>query len=468
MTAQERHLVGVDVGGTKILALVVADSGEIVARHKAATRQQGTPMAEQIGEAIDGALEQAGPSADDIAGIGVAMPGSVDSETGYLGTVPNVEIDDPKLVDALRGRYPVPVEMGNDVNLGTLAECWLGAGRDARTVVGMFVGTGIGGGVVIDGRLRTGSEDLAGEIGHMVLMVDGPECGCGNLGCFEALASRTAMTRDIRQAMAEGRESRIMEFADPGRIKSRAFARALAVGDELVIEVLTRAAHYLAQGALTIRHLLDPDMIVLGGGVIEACGEFLLPLIEREVRDDCMKGSRDTLRLAVSELGDDAVALGAAALVDAKISDLPIYELHAGAEEPEAASPVLTDEPEPVEYPHIDEVAFGSVTVAGETFEHDIHIRADGRVRRRRKKWARKDYGTSHVIGPRELKRALRKGAELLIIGEGFDSMVRMSDEGREMLAERGVPWEMLPTPEAAEAYNQAEGRRALLLHVTC
>ncbi len=348
MTAQERRLVGVDVGGTKILALVVADSGEVLARHKAATRQQGAPMAEQIGEAIDGALVQAGLSVDDIAGIGVAMPGSVDSETGYLGTVPNVEIDDPKLVDTLRARYPVPVEMGNDVNLGTLAECWLGAGRDARTVVGMFVGTGIGGGVVIDGRLRTGSEDLAGEIGHMVLMVDGPECGCGNLGCFEALASRTAMARDIRQAMAEGRESRVMEFADLDRIKSRAFARALAVGDELVIEVLTRTAHYLAQGALTIRHLLDPDTIVLGGGVIEACGEFLLPLIEREVRADCMKGSRDTLRLAVSELGDDAVALGAAALVDAKISDLPIYELHAGVAEPEAASPVLADEPQPV------------------------------------------------------------------------------------------------------------------------
>ncbi len=332
MTAQDRCFVGVDVGGTKILVLVVTDAGEILARHKTSTRRDGTPMAEQIAEAVEGGLAGADLSLEEVSGIGVAMPGSVDSETGYLGTVPNVELDDYQLIDTLRERYPVPVEVGNDVNLGTLAECWLGAGRDARTVVGMFVGTGIGGGVVIDGRLRTGPEDLAGEIGHMVLMVDGPECGCGNRGCFEALASRTAIERDIRRAMDEGRQSRILEFVSDDRIRSGALRDALDVGDEVVTEVMTRAAHYLAQGALTIRHLLDPDMIVFGGGVIEACEDFLMPLIEAEVRADRMKGSRDTLQLAVSELGDDAVALGAAALVEAKLSDLPVYEMQHDAE----------------------------------------------------------------------------------------------------------------------------------------
>ena len=141
MSADERHFVGVDVGGTKILALVVTAAGEILARKKSATAHDGTPMAEQIGAAIDAAVESAGLTIEQIAGIGVAMPGSVDSSTGYLGTVPNIEIDDYQLVDRLRERYPVAVEVGNDVNLGTLAECWLGAGRGAQTVVGMFVGT---------------------------------------------------------------------------------------------------------------------------------------------------------------------------------------------------------------------------------------------------------------------------------------------------------------------------------------
>lgn len=474
MSSGDGRFVGVDVGGTKILALAVSGGGEILARHKTPTEVGAAPMAEQIAAAIDGVLARAGLSVEQLAGIGVAMPGTVDSQTGYLGTVPNLEIDDPRLIDALRARYPVPVEMGNDVNLGTLAECWLGAGRGARTVVGMFVGTGIGGGVVINGRLHTGPEDLAGEIGHMVLAVDGPTCGCGARGCFEALASRTAMERDIRAAVAAGRHTQLGDLVGDERIKSGALARALAAGDEVVTEVITRAAHYLAQGALTIRHLLDPDMIILGGGVIEACGEYIVPLVEEEVRADHMRGSRDTMQIAVSQLADDAVALGAAALVDAVVSDLPVYELTGGGsaeadrDEPGGEWTASVDEAEEVEYPQIDAVAFGSVTVEGETFENDLHIRANGKVRRRKKKWARRDYGTSHIIGPRELKRALRGDPELLIIGAGFDGMVRLADEGRELLDKRGVAWRLLPTPEAVEAWNAAEERRALILHVTC
>ncbi len=477
MTDNDRYFVGVDVGGTKVLALVVTDSGEVIAREKTPTHHDGTPMAEQISGAVDNALSEAELSVEEIAGIGVAMPGSVDSSTGHLGTVPNIDIDDHQLVDTLRDRYPVPVEVGNDVNLGTLAECWLGAGRGASSAVGMFVGTGIGGGVVIDGRLRTGSEDLAGEIGHMVLMVDGPQCGCGNLGCFEALASRTAMEQAIRDGLDAGRESVILEFADEGRIKSGALRDALNAGDELVTEVMTEAAHYLAQGVLTIRHVLDPDVVIFGGGVIEACEQFMLPLIDSEVRASCMKGSRDTLRLAVSELGDDAVALGAAALVEAAISDAPVYEMQEetpATDDQEEAVPEGTmlaaavAERESVDYPRVEGVEFGEVTVDGENLDHDIHIRADGKVKKRKKKWARKDYGTSHVIGPRELKKALKKGAEMLIIGDGFNGMVRLADEGREMLEQRGVRWEIAPTPDAVTRWNEAQGRRALVLHVTC
>ncbi|MCD6361272.1 MAG: ROK family protein, partial [Armatimonadetes bacterium] len=151
--ATERY-VGVDLGGTKILALVVTAAGEVLARFKQSTQPGGPPIAEQIAGAVDGALAKATLTVDDINGIGVAVPGVVDSRTGHMLTVPNLEIDDLAMVETLRERYELPVAVANDVNLGTLAECWLGAGRGAMSAVGIFVGTGIGGGVIIDGRMR--------------------------------------------------------------------------------------------------------------------------------------------------------------------------------------------------------------------------------------------------------------------------------------------------------------------------
>lgn len=459
MSNPGQHYVGVDLGGTKILALVVTVEGEIISRAKRSTKTDGEPITDQIATAIDDALAEAGMSADAIAGIGVAIPGVVDSQTGYIMTVPNLDIDDPEMVDVLRDRYDLPVAMANDVNLGTLAECWLGAGKGADSAVGIFVGTGIGGGVVVDGRMRTGDEDMAGEIGHMVLMVDGPVCGCGNLGCFEALASRTAIERDIRAVLDEGRESCVMDFAKEGRIKAGALAKALEAGDELVTEVLTRDAHLLAQGVLTIRHLLDPELIIFGGGVIEACGEFMMPLIEEEVRADNMRGSRDSLRLAVSELGDDAVALGAAAFSRAEIDGLSLDQFDAHT---------LDDEDNEVAYPRIDHIEFGAVVIDGKQLARDIHVTAGGKVRKRKKKRLRKTYGTSHVIDGKEIARVCKGNPELVVIGRGFEELVSLTDDAREYLDTLGIDYALLPSPDAVELYNATTGPKALILHVTC
>jgi len=459
MTDPAQHYVGVDLGGTKILALVVTVEGEVLSRAKRSTTTGDEPISDQIAAAIDDALDEAGLSVDGIAGIGVAIPGVVDSQTGYMMTVPNLDIDDPQMVDVLRDRYDLPVAMANDVNLGTLAECWLGAGKGADSAVGIFVGTGIGGGVVIDGRMRTGEEDMAGEIGHMVLMVDGLVCGCGNLGCFEALASRTAIERDIRAALDEGRESCVMDFAKEGRLKSGALAKALEAGDELVTEVLTRDAHLLAQGVLTIRHLLDPELIIFGGGVIEACGEFLMPLIEEEVRDDCMHGSRDSLRLVVSELGDDAVALGAAVFARAEIDGLSLDQFEAQT---------LDDDDDEVAYPRIDHIEFGAVVIDGKEIARDVHITGSGKLRKRKKKRLRKTYGTSHVVDGKEIAKVCKGNPALVIIGRGFEELVSLTDDAREYLDTLGIDYALLPSPEAVELYNETTGPKALILHVTC
>jgi glucokinase len=463
--AKSDSFIGVDMGGTKILAVLANAAGEVQGSYKEPTLQDGTPLADQVSAAIDGVLGQAGLAPADLGGIGLAVPGVVDSQTGLFVTAPNLEIDDHDLVGALRKRYPVPVVIGNDVNLGTYAEAMLGAGRGAGTSVGIFVGTGIGGGVVIDGVLRTGPEDLAGEIGHMVLLVDGPTCGCGNRGCWEALASRTAIERDIRQALADGRQSVISKLADPDQIRSRAIAKALKAADEVVTEIMTREAHYLAAGVLTLRHLLDPDVIIFGGGIFEACADFLLPLIEAEVRADQLTGSRDSLRLVTSALGDDAVALGAAIFSRGGIETAIECAAPAPAE---AEDTPKAKEVAATKYPKLGKAGFGTIVVGKKEIANDIYIHPDGKVAKRKKKSAREKYGTSHVIDREELERVFRDEPCALIIGAGFNGMARVADDARAWLDELGVEWRLLPTPEAVEAYNAAEGPKALLLHVTC
>lgn len=459
MARTTNKYVGVDVGGTKILALLVSGDGEILGRSKRPTEQEGQPLAAQVAAVIDDLLATTGASLTEVDGIGLAVPGVVDSQTGRLVHAPNLAVDDPWLAERIRERYGVPVAVGNDVNLGTLAEAWYGAGRGASSVVGVFVGTGIGGGVVIDGRIHVGAHDQGGEVGHMVTVVDGPPCGCGNLGCWEALASRTAIEREIRKAVDAGRPTVLAAAAEEDHIRSGPIGKALRAGDEVAVEVMTRVAHYLAQGLLTIKHLLDPEVIVLGGGVIEACGEFLMPPIEAEVRADKLRASREGPRIAVSELGDDAVALGAAVLARSAV-ERPV-------EAQAAACGGQSAEPERV-YPRIDSVSFGVVVVGGQELANDIYIRADGKLGKRKKKAARQKYGTSHVVDAEELQKVCKGDPQTVIIGAGFQGMVRLTEDAKKYLDSLGVQWSVLTTPEAVEAFNAAKGPKALLLHVTC
>lgn len=459
MARREDRYIGVDVGGTKILALLVSGEGEILERRKRPTQQEGQPLADQVATVIDDLLAATGTEPEEIAGIGLAVPGVVDSETGRLVHAPNLTVDDPWIGERIRERYGVPVAIGNDVNLGTLAEAWYGAGRGASSVVGIFVGTGIGGGVVMNGRVHVGAHDQGGEVGHMVIVVDGPPCGCGNLGCWEALASRTAIEREIRKAVDAGRPTVLQAAADEGQIRSGPLGKALKAGDEVTVEVMTRVAHYLAQGLLTIKHLIDPETIVLGGGVIEACGDFLMPLIEAEVRADKLRASRDGPRIVASQLGDDAVALGAAVLARSEVEQPA--GVAAGACEPQGTEPLPA-------YPRIDSVSFGVVVVGGEEIPNDIYIRADAKVAKRKKKAARQKYGTSHVVDAEELQKVCKGQPKTVIIGAGFQGMVRLTDDAKRFLDSLGAEWRILRTPEAVDAYNAARGPKALLLHVTC
>ena len=309
--------VGVDVGGTKILAALVESSGKVLARSRCETPRGGAAerTIDVIEEAIEDVLAAQKVKPKHLAAIGLAIPGIVDSDRGRVVLTPNMNLTGAQVVAPLRKRFGAPVALGNDVSLGTLGEQWLGAANGVPSAAGIFWGTGIGGGLIQDGRLVRGSREAAGEVGHIVMEVGGPECGCGNRGCLEALAGRGAIERDIRRAIDEGRESVMADLLkDKPVIKSKMLRRALAAGDELVTDIMTKAAGTVGHACVTVRNLLDPDVIVMGGGVIEACGDFALPIVRRIVAADAMAAGDRKERVVESRLGDDAVVLGAVAL----------------------------------------------------------------------------------------------------------------------------------------------------------
>jgi glucokinase len=310
--------IGIDVGGTKIAAAVVTPEGKILGREKGSTpRGRGAAgVLAAMAEVVDEAMLDADVKPRKLEGIGVGVPGIVDSAGGRVVAAPNIPIAGAPIAASLRRRYGVPVTLGNDVNVGVLGERWLGAGRGIDDLVGVFPGTGVGGGVVCGGRLLTGAHGAAAELGHIVLNPGGPLCGCGARGCLEAYASRRAIERDLREGARGGRPTQIAEL-NGGRldvIKSRVLAEALRLGDPLVTDVMRAAAQRLGDGCVAIRHCFDPKLIVLGGGLVEACGGFILPIVRERLSADPLFRRVGDCRLKASELGDDAVILGAVAL----------------------------------------------------------------------------------------------------------------------------------------------------------
>jgi glucokinase len=313
------YVIGMDLGGTKILAAVVDQEGHIVAEAKLRTKAERGPgvVIDRMAETARQAARQAGVDWGAVNGVGIGAPGPMNPETGVVYNPPNLPGWDeialgPRLSEALE----IPVYVENDVNLGTLGEHALGAGRGTKDMVGVFVGTGVGGGLILDGKLRSGFRHAAAEVGHMIVMADGPVCGCGKRGCLEAVASRTAIERDIRLGIAAGRESLIPRMiGDRGRLTSGVLARALRKGDPLVTEVMARAQWYLGLHTASIVNLIDPEMVVFGGGVVEALDEeFLEPIRVTAHQYYIQQTDADKVRIVAAKLGDHAGVLGAAVL----------------------------------------------------------------------------------------------------------------------------------------------------------
>ena len=313
------NVIGVDMGGTKILSAVIDAEGNILGTAKVPTKADaGTSVViDRIADSIQKAIGTSGVNETSIEAVGIGAPGPLDPETGVVIFAPNLGWRDVPLKAELEARVGIPTFVDNDVNIGTLGEHAFGAGKGVQNIVGIFVGTGIGGGIILQGELFHGASKTAGEIGHIIVKADGPRCGCGRRGCLEALASRTAMTKQFQKAIKKkGKKSVISKLTngDLSAIRSGVLAKAIRANDKLTLKIFKKATKYLGIGIGSIVNFLNPEMIILGGGVVEALDDTFLDNIRAAAAKYALPNTLDGVQIVRAKLGDNSGILGAAAL----------------------------------------------------------------------------------------------------------------------------------------------------------
>ncbi len=317
-SGKQEFLVGVDFGGTKILAAVFSSHLKCLGRAKMSTKSQRGPDAviERIARCIQDAVDECDLDLKRIRGVGIGAPGAVDPETGKVIFAPNLVWEDVPLKKELEKLLGVPVFVENDGNICTLGVYESELNSKPRHVVGIFLGTGIGGGMIIDGHLHSGFNRTAGEIGHMILEVGGPKCACGNRGCFEALAGRQAIYRKIQNAVKDGEKTLLTDMLGDGLVDLRSgdLRRALRRGDKLVDRIIEEVAEYTGIAVANVINLLNPEVVILGGGIISALEDEMMAIIVETAHDYAMPGTSKGIEIHPTKLGDDAGIVGGAVL----------------------------------------------------------------------------------------------------------------------------------------------------------
>ena len=315
-TGPNKRYVGVDLGGTNLKLGLVSAEGELLLRHSAATEADRGPdhVLARIAGAVRALCDAAPIGLADVSAVGLGAPGPVDWKAGVVVFAPNLSgWRDVPARDRLHQNLGRPVVLENDANAAAYGEFRCGAGRDVRNLVLLTLGTGIGGGIVLDGRLFRGPTDTGAELGHMVIRHGGRRCGCGNRGCLEAYASATAVVARMGEALQAGERSRLADSAD---LTCEDIFAAAEAGDDLARRIVEETADYLATGITSILHILNPEMVVLTGGMMGAGDEFLNE-IRRRVRQSAFERASSACEICWSTLGGDAGILGAALAAEA-------------------------------------------------------------------------------------------------------------------------------------------------------
>jgi glucokinase len=318
-----QRVVGIDLGGTKIASALVDESGQILAHDRRETRAADgqDAVVGRIQESARAVIEAGELEPSSIGGIGIGAPGPIDMAAGLVVAPPNLPgWDRVPLKKKLESELAITTYLENDANAAALGEHRFGAGRGVDHMVYVVVGTGVGGGLILDGHLYHGASGMAGEIGHMTIDPEGPICPCGRRGCLEALVSGPSIAREARNRIAQGVPTLISELAEgeESRITAKLVAQAAERGDETAEQVLAQAMHYLGLGMANLVHMLNPELIVIGGGVANL-GERMFGPVRRLIEELAFPEAAEAVRVAPAELGENAGVLGAAAVAMAQL-----------------------------------------------------------------------------------------------------------------------------------------------------
>ncbi len=311
------YFLTVDLGGTQIRAALCDATGRIHRRVQDLTRavEGQDAVIDRIKRALTQALGDT--PRDRVRGIGIAAPGPLDPKAGVIVFAPNLfGWHNVPLRQIIQDHFGLPTFLGNDANLAALAEHRFGAGRGVRHLIYITVSTGIGGGIIEDGRLLLGARGFAAEVGHHTVEAEGPLCNCGNVGCLEMMSAGPAIARTAREAIERGAQSVLssMVEGDLDRITGRLVYEAALQDDAVAIDALHRAGHYLGVGIVNLLHLFNPELIIIGGSVAKA-GDFLFDPMWETIRARSHPIYWEHLRIVPPELGDDVGLLGALALI---------------------------------------------------------------------------------------------------------------------------------------------------------
>ena len=322
MAIEQKPVLAVDLGGTKIITAVVLPDGKIVSRNYCLTMaDKGAEMViDRVLSAAKGAISKAELETSEFVGLGIAAAGVLDLRKGLITTSPNLpDWYDVPLRDMLADKLGIITYLINDASAAALGEHRFGAGIGVDNMIYLTVSTGIGGGIIVDGELYFGADGCAGELGHMTIEVAGPQCHCGNFGCLEALASGWAVARDAKTRINQGEKSAIIDLAG-GKledINAEKIATAARQGDRLACDIVSKAANHLGVGLSNLVNIFNPELIVIGGGLSKMGGLLLKPA-RKVIQERAFRLPADTVRIVRARCGSNAGIIGAATYVFAQ------------------------------------------------------------------------------------------------------------------------------------------------------
>ncbi|NLK70280.1 MAG: ROK family glucokinase [Clostridiales bacterium] len=313
-----KYYVGIDLGGTNIVAGVLNENYEIISKASTKTNcpRPDTEIADDMAMVALNAIKNADLTVDDIEWIGVGTPGIANNKTGVIEYSNNLGFLNTPMVKYIQKHIKKPVFIENDANAAAYGEFVAGSAKGANNAVCITLGTGVGGGIIIDGKIYSGSNSAGAEIGHTVISVDGPQCSCGRKGCFEVFSSATGLIRMTKEAMEKEKDTIMWKYANErnGKVSAKTSFDGMRAGDKTAIEVVNKFIKYLACGITNVINIFQPDILCIGGGVCNEGDTLLLPVKELVAKEIYSKNSEKNTEIVIASLGNDAGIIGAAFL----------------------------------------------------------------------------------------------------------------------------------------------------------